>query len=251
MRIPFAAALLALLLAGCGDSKGGPSAAREPEPKGFQGKFTAEGPSGTINLVLVQTGDVVEITSGGEKLVGRRVGADRVEATSTEGGLTGHVVLTLAGNDIRMQTKMTDANGESMDLPEMLLKRAGPPQTPAPPGTPAAPVGGGADVGARDARLVAHWRKTDSFGVGEFSSTTDTHLVLDADGTLETWSKTEAARGGGGESAHTRGTWKSDGGQLWIKGDGEDEWRTLGKFALTDTHLMLSSGGSKAIWERV
>jgi hypothetical protein len=239
--------VLALLFAGCGeDSRSGPMGGASA-PRGFQGQFHGEGPAGSLTLTLVQTGNVVEITSGGEKAVGRLVAANRVEADTKEGELSGRIVLLLEGDDVRMQTRITDANGESADLPDVVLKRVG-----GPPPSSGAGAGAGSGSGTRDARLVAHWRNNEGRSSPEVSYSTDTHLILNSDGTFETWDKTVSSLSGTEESAHTTGTWKTEGGALWIKPQGHDGWSSAGKYGLTDTHLMLTdAAGRKTIYERL
>jgi hypothetical protein len=131
-----------------------------------------------------------------------------------------------------------------MDLPSTLFRRVG--QEARKPG--GAGAGGN---GARDQRLVAHWRFTETFASGGFTQATDYHLVLEADGRMETWSRSQGDAGGS-DGERTRGTWKTEGGELWVKGDGESEWGTLGKVSVTDTHLMLTRGGGrKTVYERI
>jgi hypothetical protein len=233
--------VVALLLAGCGDEGG--SGGRLVKPHGFEGRFTGEGRNGPVTFTLVRSGDAVEISSGDEKLVGRVVASDRVEAESREGNVRARMTLTLDGENLRMKVTATDDAGNTEEIPDVLLKRVGVP-------SPAA-GGGAASGGTRDARLVAHWRSTETRASAELSYAKDTHLVLNADGTFETWDKTVSSLSGTEESAHTRGTWKTEGGRLWIKPDERPEWFSAGKFGLTDTHLMLTDArGEKTIYER-
>jgi hypothetical protein len=245
MRLPTRSCLvLALLLAGCGDDAGKPTETRAQPQRGFEGKFTAETPNGALTFTLVPKGDVVEIHSNGQRVVGRQVAPDRLEAESREGELTGHMVLTLDGENVRMRVTFKDAEGNAQEVPEMLLRRVG---VPAP-----ASGGGGAGGGARDARLVAHWRHTDTRASPQVSYATDTHLVLNDDGTLVTWRKTVSSLSGTDESAHTGGSWKTEKGELWLKDDGDPEWISVGKYGLTDSHLMFTNTrGERTIYERV
>lgn len=246
MRLPTRSCLvLALLLAGCGDDPAsGPTGGRAQAPRGFQGKFTAEGANGPITFTLVQTGDVVEISSGGEKIAGRLVARDRVEAESREGELTARMVLTLDGENLRMRVTATDAEGNSEEAPEVVLTRVG---------VPATPSGGGAVAGgARDARLAGHWRHTEARASGGVSYATDRHLVLNEDGTILTWTKSASSFSGTEESPRTGGTWKTEQGELWLRDEGATEWIPAGKYGLTDTHLMLTAAsGEKMIYERL
>ena len=79
------------------------------------------------------------------------------------------------------------------------------PQAPAP--APAA--------GARDQRLIGHWRHTESMSSSGFSNTTDTHLVMDADGSAVSWSHSAGSLGEQ-RSAKESGTWRTAGSTLYV-----------------------------------
>src|SRR5262245_34429348 len=129
MRPSFAALAVALLLSACGDEggSGGRSGSGESAVKklGFAGRFTAEGANGPVTLTLAERGDVVEISMGGDKAVGKRVAENRVEAETKEGEVTGHMVFTLEGGDIRMEGYAEVPSGERMDMPSTLFRRVG------------------------------------------------------------------------------------------------------------------------------
>jgi hypothetical protein len=75
-------------------------------------------------------------------------------------------------------------------------------------------------------------------------------MVLEADGTMRMWEKTRSSAGGG-DSPETVGAWKTEGGELFLKPEGAAEWVPAGRYGLTDTHLMLTRGTSKSIFERL
>jgi hypothetical protein len=67
---------------------------------------------------------------------------------------------------------------------------------------------------------------------------------------MSTWDKTRSSAGGG-DSPKTSGTWKTLDGELLVKPDGAADWSSAGRYGLTDTHLMLTRGGSKTVYERL
>jgi hypothetical protein len=228
-----ACALLVVLVTGCGDDGGsGAGGGAPPRTEGFNGRFRAEG---TDVLVLAERGDAVDLTMQSETVTGRKVAADRAEGEGAVRGGRLKFVLLLVGDNVRARFTVITEDGQSQELPEATFKRL----PTDPPGT-----------AARDPRLVAHWRHTESRASGEFSYVQDTHLVLEADGTMSTWDKTRSSAGGG-DSPVTKGSWKTENDELFLRPDGGSEWASLGRYGLTETHLMLTRGSSKTVYERL
>jgi hypothetical protein len=79
----------------------------------------------------------------------------------------------------------------------------------------ASPAPGQGAESARTPDLVAHWRSTRIV----FESPRDEHLVLQADGSAETWTVTASGR-----SASVKGTWGSEGRTLTIDWENGQKW---------------------------
>lgn len=88
--------------------------------------------------------------------------------------------------------------------------------------------------------LVGHWRKT----VIIFESTKDTHLVLHADGTAETWDVTAGSR-----TPKTPGRWSSSGQKLTLRW-GENE-RVI-PFTMHQGQLVMPNiAKQRVFWDRL
>lgn len=227
------AAALLTVLAACGeDGSSSTGAGPMPAPtRGFNGRFHSKG---SDPLALVDRGDTVDLTMSGETVAGRKTAPGRVEGEGKIAGGRLRFVLTLDGEDVRARFTVTADDGRTQDVPEATYARV----APDPPGL------------ARDARLVAHWRHTETHVSGEFSYVQDTHLVLEADGTMSTWDRTRSTAGGE-DSAKTNGSWKTEGSELYFRVEDSPDWHSAGRYGLTDTHMMLTRGGSKTIYERL
>jgi hypothetical protein len=189
---------------------------------------------GSDLLLLTEHGDSVDLTMNGETVTGRKAASGRAEGEGAVRGGTLKFVLALEGADLRARFTITTEDGQTHEVPEAVYKRI----PPDPPGL------------ARDPRLVAHWRHTGTHVSGEFSYVQDTHLVLEADGTMSTWDRTRSTAGGE-DSPKTGGSWKTEGSELFLKPDGVAEWASVGRYGLTDTHMMLTRAGSKTVYERL
>ena len=231
-------ALLLGLAAACGKDAA--------KPAGFEGTFrgTVEGETKTIRLR--RTGDVVTVElDDGTTAEGRVVSPTRVEVKETEeiGVMT--LVLDLEGNDRLRPTITVEMGGEKKELRAETFVRVAdvaPAATASGDGrSSSAPSGG-----ATDSAIAGHWRHTETLGSGEFFMVTDTHLVLGADGTFQTWTKSADS----GESERMRGTWKAEGGRLHFQEAGT--WTEVGRYQQNGSHLMITApNGAKRVYERL
>jgi hypothetical protein len=231
-------ALLLGLAAGCGKDAA--------KPTGFEGTFRGTVAGETKTIRLRRTGDVVTVELDGTTAEGRVVSPTRVEVKQTEeiGVMT--LLLDLEGNDRLRPTITVEIGGEKTELPAEPFVRVA---DAAPAGTAS---GGGGEApapsggGAADAAIAGHWRHTETLGSGEFFLVTDTHLVLGADGTFETWTKSANS----GESQRMRGAWKTEGGRLHFQEAGT--WTEVGRYQQNGSHLMITaSNGAKRVYERL
>ncbi len=113
--------------------------------------------------------------------------------------------------------------------------------------------------GARDADLVGHWMATKAEGDVihpdpalnlSTSYARDEHLVLDADGSYVTWRLEIGSRGHEAPN-RVRGAWKTDERVLYLRREGDADWRSRGRYGRTDNLLMLTdSQGEKLVFER-
>ncbi len=118
------------------------------------------------------------------------------------------------------------------------------------PSSSASPVRGPSTpaAGARDVRLVGHWRHTEAPSSGRFTMAIDTHCVLDASGRCEWWSKSESSFGGG-TSGPENGTWTASGNTLHLNFD--DGSSLAREVVLQDATMFWPGDGRYRIWQRI
>ena len=115
----------------------------------------------------------------------------------------------------------------------------------APPPLP--PTAAPADASAPSG-LTGHWRHTESFASGGVSLATDTHLVLDASGLFEWWSKSAGSMGySSGE--RERGRWSAADGVLRLTFDG-GSGRSL-KYSVTRDSMFCPEEPRYRLWKRI
>ena len=112
---------------------------------------------------------------------------------------------------------------------------------------PAAPAGATPALGAA-APLVGHWRCTTILGGGDASMVTDYHMVLNADGTFRSWSRTMSSFSGESTTAPEIGQWALRGTSLvFTSAGGESEV----PFRRSGDTILLPNESSRRVWERV
>jgi len=223
-----------LLLASCGGKEGG-----APE---WAGRWSGATAQGTSVITLEERGDAVVMIVNGDEAEGRRTAAGRVEGEKRTPEGTLAFVLERRGAQLAARFTLTLPDGQSEQSPEVLYTREA---------AAGAQAGGGAGgVGERPTHLVGHWRHTETFAREGLSMATDTHMVLEADGTSRSWRRTEGAISS--SDPEESGRWKVEGKDLLIQLEGESDWRTLGRFAADGDRLMLTyANGNKQVFERL
>jgi hypothetical protein len=223
-----------LLLVGCGGKEGAGGGGPDP----FVGRWRAVTDAGSSELTLEAQGDGYVMRSDNQVAQARRVGA-RVECdlNSPEGVL--RCVFERRGEGLVARYTVLTPQAPPIELPEVVYTRLD--------------AGPGADDGtSRQApsSMAGHWRFTEALTSGGISLVTDTHLVLDADGTFSTWSQSEGVASS--RESETRGRWRVQGDQLMLKPDAASEWGSLGRFVFDGTRLMLVlRNGDKQVYERL
>lgn len=102
-------------------------------------------------------------------------------------------------------------------------------------------------AGSRPADMAGHWRFTDVLGSGDFSIVTDINLVLEADGTCRTWTKT----GDGSGDPESTGVWKADGDRLLLGPPGGESWQDAGRFTMDgDRMRLILPNGTIQVFQR-
>lgn len=228
----------AAVLVGCGgkDGAGGGGGTQDA----FVGRWRAVTEVGTSELALERRGDGYVLRAENEEAEARRVGA-RVEGdvNSPEGVL--RFVFERRGETLVARYTVLAPSAEPIDLPEVVYGRVGAEPAPA----PSADAGG-----ATPSRMAGHWRHTEALASGGVSLVTDTHLVLNVDGTCSTWSHSEGVASS--REPETPGRWKTEGDQLMLKADAGGGWSSVGRFVFDGTRLMLvRPNGDKQVYERL
>ena len=234
---------LACLLAGCG-SKGG-----DEGSAGWTGRYRATTAQGTSEITLEERGDLLTLRGDGDEAVGHRVAGGRFEGEKTGPEGTLRFVFERRGAQVAARFTLTTPDGQTQEAPEVLYTRV---EEGA--GESAGGGGGGGNAGGgggeRPQALVGHWRFTETFARDDISWATDTHLVLEADGSCRSWSRTEGSVSS--SDPETQGLWKAEGNQLLLKLDGGGSWQPAARFAADGERLMLTlPNGDKQVFERL
>jgi hypothetical protein len=221
---------LLLALSACGGEKG---------PPGIEGRYVATTENGRQGLVVSRRGEDVVLSFDGEETVGRLVAPGRIEGEHVQGNVTLRYVMERRGDDLAARFTVHQM-GQQVEAPEVIFRREAAP----------AAAGGGAPAGNRPAALVGHWRWTETFAREGISWATDYHLVLEADGTCSSWSRTEGNVSGG--NPETRGVWRAEGDGLLVRWEGSSDWQTYARFVADGARLMLTfPNGDRNVYERV
>ncbi len=109
----------------------------------------------------------------------------------------------------------------------------------------------------KDPRLVGHWRHTESRMSGDFSMASDTHVVLEVNGTYRYWSGGMAGGGSAGSFSSgssgnvDTGAWKTANKIVYIKEAGDTQWQPYARYYVDhDSMLLKFNNGSKQLWYR-
>lgn len=121
---------------------------------------------------------------------------------------------------------------------DAVLPPAPPPIPPPLPASTASPAG-------LDARVTGHWRHVETMSSPGLSLVIDTHLVLDASGRFEWWSKSSAT----GTSGTQRGRWSSTGGTLLLAFDNGS--RSTWRYTVDGGRMFLPDERRYRLWNRV
>jgi hypothetical protein len=99
-----------------------------------------------------------------------------------------------------------------------------------------------------DARLLGHWRHTESMVSGAVSQATDTHLILDSSGGFQWWSKSVGSFGET-ESASQYGRWSVVESTLELE---FDDRKSLGlRYALEADTMFCNNQSRYRLWSRI
>lgn len=231
-------------LVGCGDPAKGTATATAP---GIAGRYVATGPAGTSSIVLEENGADLVMVVDGDRAAARRTAEGRFEGKQQSAEGTVAFVLERRGDRIAAQYDITMADGQ-VHKAELVYSREGAAAgaAPAAGSAPAAKPAASA-AGSRPEGLVGHWRFTEVIPLGDQSLVTDTNIVLDADGTCTTWTRTQD---GGGEPKET-GEWKVEGNRLLIRPPGGGEWNEAGTYGLAgDALRIVRPDGLRRVFSR-
>lgn len=100
-----------------------------------------------------------------------------------------------------------------------------------------------------DARLVGHWRHTESLSSGGLTMVTDTHLMLDTAGRFAWWSHRASAALGSSQSEREYGAWSCEGAVLSLR---FDDGATLTRHCHVEgDHMLMPEETRYRLWERV
>ncbi len=118
------------------------------------------------------------------------------------------------------------------------------------------------DLGSNlDPALVGHWRRTISNSVAgtlprnNMNVATDIFCTLSGDGTFSfggamTGVASPGFTGTTGSADESTGQWKAEGGVLFSRTVGQEQWIPLGRYAISGSSMVLYAGGDKQLWER-
>lgn len=189
------------------------------------GRYRAAGPAGPTLLEVAEHDGVVTLTMNGQSITGKVTAPGRAEGEEPGVG-GGRFVLEKRGQQLAVRFTVRTEEGDK-EIPEFL----------------ADPVAAPSSSDARDPAVVGRWRYTSIV----FESAVDRNLELSADGTCTLFT----ARSSGREPAET-GTWKTEGGRLYLRLDGDSEWQEKGRYGLSgETMLITTPSGQRHPYSRL